>query len=179
VTFALTPLVRRASMRLGLVDQPGERKVHSASDPAWEAWPFSGGSLPQLLCSGRFSDTPRGPRYSISASGPVLGDRGRDALIFSVGFLDDVRRSGRPKLIGQLLAAGIVVACGVRIDFIGNPFGGGFDHARSAEYPGHSRLHRRFANVINLIDGLDGLAAGVTAIAAVTFLLLAVAGQPV
>jgi UDP-GlcNAc:undecaprenyl-phosphate/decaprenyl-phosphate GlcNAc-1-phosphate transferase len=65
----------------------------------------------------------------------------------------------------------------LRIDFIGDPFGGGLILLGLLSYPVTLIYIVAFTNVINLIDGLDGLAAGVTAIAATTLLVLALQGN--
>ena len=66
-----------------------------------------------------------------------------------------------------------MVAAGLRIDFVGDPFGGGLILLGLLSVPVTMVYLVGFANVINLIDGLDGLAAGVTAIAAMSLLVLA------
>ena len=60
------------------------------------------------------------------------------------------------------------------MEFVGNPFGGGLFQLGLLSYPVTALWIVGFANVFNLIDGLDGLAAGVAAIAAASFLLLAI-----
>ena len=59
-----------------------------------------------------------------------------------------------------------MIAAGVRIDYIGDPFGGGLIALGLLGIPITLLYVVGFTNVINLIDGLDGLAAGVTAISA-------------
>ena len=95
-------------------------------------------------------------------------------LIFLVGAADDIwDLRPRTKLLGQIVAAGIVAASGLLLV--------GYAQPRRA------RLHRfrhlrlsitifylvAFMNVINLIDGLDGLASGITAISALTMFIFA------
>ena len=104
----------------------------------------------------------------------VLGVLAGIVVIFAVGVLDDiVDAEPRQKLLGQLVAAGVAIAAGLRIDFVGNPFGGGLVALGLLAYPITLFWIVGFTNVINLIDGLDGLAAGVSAIAAASFLVLA------
>lgn len=95
--------------------------------------------------------------------------------MFAVGAIDDVRGLAPGwKLLGQFVAAAMPVAAGLRIDFVGNPLQGGLVSLGLLGYPISVLWIVGFANVINLIDGLDGLAAGVSAIAAASFLVLAV-----
>jgi UDP-GlcNAc:undecaprenyl-phosphate/decaprenyl-phosphate GlcNAc-1-phosphate transferase len=112
------------------------------------------------------------------ASSPLLGAIVGGIVIFAVGVLDDIvtLRPGA-KVLGQVAAAGIAIGFGLRIDFIGDPFGGGLILLGLLSYPVTLIYIVAFTNVINLIDGLDGLAAGVTAIAATTFLVLALQGN--
>jgi UDP-GlcNAc:undecaprenyl-phosphate GlcNAc-1-phosphate transferase len=95
-------------------------------------------------------------------------------FVFVLGVVDDVRElSAGVKFGGQILAAAFVVYMGVRIDFVGTPFGGGVIDIGWMSWPITMIWIVAFTNVINLIDGMDGLAAGVTAIAAISFLVLA------
>jgi UDP-GlcNAc:undecaprenyl-phosphate GlcNAc-1-phosphate transferase len=175
VTLAVTPVVRGLSVRASLVDEPGARKVHTTAVPrlggvammagfaaallvevAWEWW-FTGSARPLL-----------------AGDGQVLGTVCGIAVVFAVGLIDDIRGL-RPgvKFAGQLLAAVVTMAFGLKIDFFANPFGGGRLILGWESYPLTALWLVGFANVFNLIDGLDGLAAGVAAIAAASFLALA------
>jgi UDP-GlcNAc:undecaprenyl-phosphate GlcNAc-1-phosphate transferase len=96
------------------------------------------------------------------------------SVIFLVGLIDDLTTlSPGLKLLGQIVAAGIAIASGLKIAYVGNPFGGGLVSLGLLTAPITLIYIVGFTNVINLIDGLDGLAAGVTGIAAVSLLLLA------
>jgi UDP-GlcNAc:undecaprenyl-phosphate GlcNAc-1-phosphate transferase len=106
---------------------------------------------------------------------PLLGTFAGMVVIFAVGLVDDIRgTSPGVKFGGQLLAAALPVAAGLRIVYIGNPIEGGLQELGLLSIPFTLLWIVGFANVINLIDGLDGLAAGITGIAAVSFLVLAV-----
>ena len=76
------------------------------------------------------------------------------------------------KLLGQILAACILVAFDIRIDFITDPFGD-FIFLEYLAIPVTIFWIVGITNTVNLIDGLDGLAAGVSTIATVTILLVA------
>ncbi len=174
VTVVVTPLVRRRAIRVGLVDMPGGRKVHE------RAVPRVGGVAIALGFGAAIGLEALGERHLGWGGGvlsewaslwPVLAGLG---IIFLVGLLDDVAEL-RPglKFAGQLAAAGVVTIWGPRVDFVGNPLGGGLIYLGALGIPITLLWIVGFANVINLIDGLDGLAAGVSAIAAATFLALA------
>jgi len=76
------------------------------------------------------------------------------------------------KLLGQIFAAGILVLFGIQIEWINYP-GGGYLYTEYFSIPITIFWVISFTNVVNLIDGLDGLAAGVSAIASVTVILVA------
>jgi UDP-GlcNAc:undecaprenyl-phosphate GlcNAc-1-phosphate transferase len=174
-TYALTPLVRRASVRLGLTDKPGNRKVHALEISRLGGVALVGGFIAAMLVQA-LGEAFAGWAPVLSRGGmPLLGTFAGMAVIFVVGIVDDVRgTSPAVKFGGQLLAAALPVAAGLRIDYIGNPIEGGLQQLGLLSIPFTLLWIVGFANVINLIDGLDGLAAGITGIAAVSFLVLAV-----
>lgn len=119
------------------------------------------------------------------------------ALIISLTMLlDDLKGLSAPvKLLAQIVAALVIIASGVGIDFISNPFGQPLNlnsiYLPIFSYQGvvyHISVISDLLtliwlvgmmNVINFIDGVDGLAAGISGIAAVTILLLSISiGQP-
>jgi UDP-GlcNAc:undecaprenyl-phosphate GlcNAc-1-phosphate transferase len=177
VALALTPVVRGVAMRLGLVDEPGGRKVHSGQIPRVGGVAILGGfaAAVVLQVAGELSF---GWRQALTGGGPqIAGVLAGMALIFVVGLIDDVRGlNAGQKLVGQVLAASVLIATGLRIDFIGNPFGG-LVVLGLLSVPVTALYVVAFTNVINLIDGLDGLAAGVSAIGAATMLVLALQGN--
>lgn len=93
-------------------------------------------------------------------------------LAWAVGLLDDLRGLGPwTKLAGQVAAAAVSVALGLRIEFVSVPWGWGGSGGMVALGPWSAVLTGAWlvalSNAVNLLDGLDGLAAGVVAIAAV------------
>lgn len=89
------------------------------------------------------------------------------ALIFALGFIDDLKDiSPLTKLIGQIVAAAIVAAYGVRFNAIGGFIGVGKQDVDGALSILMTILWIiAITNTINLVDGLDGLAAGIVTIA--------------
>jgi UDP-GlcNAc:undecaprenyl-phosphate GlcNAc-1-phosphate transferase len=84
-----------------------------------------------------------------------------NALIFSVGFFDDLKALGaRVKLVGQIGVALILYALGVSIDVLSNPFGAGALELGWWSLPLTLFWLVAIPNIINLIDGMDGLAGG-------------------
>ncbi len=173
-TLALTPLVRLVGVRWGIVAHPGGRHVHKGVVPRIGGVAMFLGFAAAVLIDylgERFWGWQEG---MLRVGRPMFGVLAGIAVIFAVGVLDDIieLKPGQ-KLLGQLAAAGVVIACGVRISFISNPFGGGIVLLGVLSVPVTLFWIVGFANVINLIDGLDGLAAGVSGIAALSFLVLA------
>ena len=91
-------------------------------------------------------------------------------IIFITGVVDDiVTLKPYAKLAGQIVAAGVAAAGGLLIGSIVNPFvAGAFIDLGWLSYPITIIYLVAFANIINLIDGLDGLATGISAIASIT-----------
>ncbi len=86
-----------------------------------------------------------------------------------VGIIDDMKDiPAKVKLCGQILAACIVVAFGVRVDFMTNIFHGDIFSLSIFSIPVTIIWIVAIINAVNLIDGLDGLAAGISIIAAAT-----------
>jgi UDP-GlcNAc:undecaprenyl-phosphate GlcNAc-1-phosphate transferase len=174
-TVAVTPVVRRLSVRAELVDEPGARKVHTTAVPRLGGVGIMAGFAAALLVELAGEIWLAWGPVLLSGDKQVLGTVLGVSVIFAVGLVDDVRgMRARTKFAGQLLAAAVTIGFGLRIEFFSNPFGGGrlvLDWWLS--YPLTALWLVGFANVFNLIDGLDGLAAGVAAIAGTSFLALA------
>ena len=84
-----------------------------------------------------------------------------NALIFSVGFVDDLKPLGaRVKLVGQIGTALILYSLGVSIDMLSNPFGEGALALGWWSLPLTLLWLVSIPNIVNLIDGMDGLAGG-------------------
>jgi UDP-GlcNAc:undecaprenyl-phosphate GlcNAc-1-phosphate transferase len=181
VTLAATPIVRRIAIRFGWVVRGGGRKVHSTPVPQLGGVAIFlgiiGAFVFEVVGEARFGWT--GGLASGSVDGANLfGVFGGLALVFLVGLLDDVYDlAPGVKLAGQIAAGILVAASGLRIDYVGNPLGRGLIMLGLLSIPATVAYLVGFANVINLIDGLDGLAAGVTAIAATSLLVLAAQGN--
>jgi UDP-GlcNAc:undecaprenyl-phosphate/decaprenyl-phosphate GlcNAc-1-phosphate transferase len=160
LTAAITPLVGRLATRVGAVDRLQERGL------AQERTPLLGGLaiLAGVLAAGALF---------LPSSAEVRGILGAAALITLVGIVDDLRDlSPGVKLLGQAAAALVCVLAGVRVDSFTFPFLG---HVDLGELGGPLTLIGLVAvmNVVNFSDGVDGLAAGVCAISAIGFSVIA------
>lgn len=181
VTLVVTPLVRRFALKRGLVDYPGGRKVHTKPIPRLGGVAIFAGVMAAVGVEA-FGEAFVGWNGTIVGGGTarvrVLGVLIGLTVIFLVGLYDDLKTlSPGMKFLGQLVAASIVVASGLRIVYVGDPFVGGLVELGLLSIPITLFYIVGFTNVINLIDGLDGLAAGVSAIAAATLLVLAAQGN--
>lgn len=174
VTLVLTPPVRILSERWGIVSKGGGRNVHKGEISRF------GGVAIFIGFAAALGVEAIGERWFawggglLAGGGTILGVLAGMVVIFAVGVLDDIFcLSPGAKLAGQVLAAGIAAAAGLRVYFIGNPIGGGLMALGFFSIPVTLVWIVGFTNVINLIDGIDGLAAGICAIAAAGFLPLA------
>lgn len=170
-TAALVPVVRSIARRAGVLDHPGDRKIHKTPvarlgglAPALAFWGlvalgFSALGDPRVqswLGEGLHQVRSVGPRLF----GILLGS----LIAFSTGLTDDLFGSRFPfwaKSLGQLLAAACVVLGGVTTSFLPTPE--------------LNVLLTMFwlvgiTNAFNLLDNMDGLATGVALIAACVLL---------
>jgi UDP-GlcNAc:undecaprenyl-phosphate GlcNAc-1-phosphate transferase len=160
LTAAVTPLVARLARRVGALDPVQERGL--ASEPT----PLLGGLaiLAGVLVAGSLL---------LPATTAMRGILIAALLITVVGLLDDlIDLPPQLKLLGQVAAGLICVLSGVRVDDFTFPFVGRVD---LGDLGGPLTLIGLvlIMNVVNFSDGVDGLAAGVCAIAAVGFAVIA------
>lgn len=166
VTLVSTPLVRRLSLRLGWIDRPSDRKVHPAPTPTVGGLAIYLGVLAGLVAT-RFVPFLEG-LYETTSDLDAAAIAGTVVVI--VGIVDDTRGvSALGKLTGQVLIAGIVVLLGVQLVYFYFPGQGVLSLSPDLAVPLTILWIVVMMNAVNLIDGLDGLAAGIIAIAAAAF----------
>jgi UDP-GlcNAc:undecaprenyl-phosphate GlcNAc-1-phosphate transferase len=160
VTAALTPLVARVARRLGAVDEPRERGLSNRLTPLLGGVAIFAGVLAAALAW-----LPRDATFTAILAGA--------ALITLVGALDDILDlSPAAKLAGQVAAVAIPVANGVTVNSFTLPFVHRVDLGDLGA-PLTLVGIVLVINVVNFSDGVDGLAAGVCAIAATSFSVIA------
>jgi UDP-GlcNAc:undecaprenyl-phosphate/decaprenyl-phosphate GlcNAc-1-phosphate transferase len=160
LALLLTPVIGRGSTRLGLVDAPGGRKVHMRSVPRLGGLAVVLAASLGLLLVSMLQPAPVDPAVWTTMR-PFLIAGG---LIFIIGIVDDVRGLGPGwKLLCEFAAAAIVMSSGLlieRVTILGSTWPLGW-----LAWPVTAGWLVGVTNAFNLIDGIDGLAAGITAIA--------------
>lgn len=168
VSACATPIVSRVAKALRVIDRPNERKVNRR-----ENIPLMGGLAVAL---GSFVGVAVGVLASngVPAEGHVEGLLLGAMLLLAVGAWDDkVALRATPKFLVQIAAAAIAIQYGFRIDHVTDPV----SH-QPWMVPGWlmwivtTGWIVGVTNSVNLIDGLDGLATGVSAIIAATLTLI-------
>ncbi len=171
LTGALTPLVASLARRIGAVAKPGERGLASRETP------LLGGIA--ILAGVVVATAVWVPNAVPHADGShLLAIIAGAVAITVVGAIDDkVNLRPMVKLAGQIAAAVIVVAGGVKLSSIDLPFAG------QLAFPHAGPLHAGpilsvvilvvVMNAVNFSDGIDGLAAGLCTIDGITFAILA------
>jgi len=158
----MTPPMSHLAIRIGGIDKPDDRKVHSYETPRL------GGIA--LFCAFLFSVL-----FFIDIDRQIKSFLAGAIVIFLTGLVDDLScLSPRNKLIGQIVASCVsVISGGLFITTLGNPLGLGQVDLGVMGVPFTLFVVVGVINAINLIDGLDGLAGGVSAVACLAFGVLA------
>lgn len=181
VTLLTTPAVKRFAVGHDVVDHPGGRRVNTEPIPRLGGVAILFGIAVALLVQmlGERIFGWGGPFYTLGEfNWKYVGVAFGVLITFITGLIDDfISLSPGVKFGGQILAALVIVASGVAIDFIANPFEPGLVSLGYASVPITVIYLVAFSNVINLIDGLDGLAAGIVVIATMSLMLLALDGN--
>jgi UDP-GlcNAc:undecaprenyl-phosphate GlcNAc-1-phosphate transferase len=167
VVMLLTPAVGGMARRLGVVDAPGGRRVNRTPVPRLGGVALFLGLLVPSLAFLHVGNANRGL---------LLGA----AVAVTVGAVDDFRGlRWFEKLAGQVAAAAVPTAFGVWVDRFTFPLLGVDTLPAWAGIPLTVLWIVAIMNMVNFLDGMDGLAAGVSAIAGLTFAVIALSlGKP-
>jgi UDP-GlcNAc:undecaprenyl-phosphate/decaprenyl-phosphate GlcNAc-1-phosphate transferase len=169
-TFLTTFLMRRLAPRIGAISMPGPRSVHTYATPTLGGAGMFVGFLAAFIAASQIDQF----QEMFDSSSEPLGLVIAAGAMFVVGALDDIREVSPPaKVAGQVLAGGVLSLFGVTMLFFRVPFAT-YDYIVLS--PNWAALVTvltvvLLANAMNLIDGLDGLAAGIVLIAATAFFL--------
>ena len=166
VSFMMTPPVKRFAEKVGAIDIPkDERRVHDHPIPRMGGLAIFIGFVLSLL-------------IFVDVSTPVLGILLGALIIVVMGAIDDIiNLNAWVKLAGQIVAAVVAIRCGIVFDAISNP--NAFSEQTTIVLANYLPVPLTLlwivgcTNAVNLIDGLDGLAVGVSTISSLTMLVVA------
>ena len=164
IAFLMTPPVKRFAEKVGAIDVPkDDRRVHNHPIPRMGGLAIFMGFVLSLI-------------VFVPMSTKVLGLLVGSLIIAVMGGVDDiVCLNPWIKLLGQVIAALVAIRCGLVFDVISNP--NIFAEETYIEI-GYLSIPLTMlwivacTNAVNLIDGLDGLAVGVSAISSLTMLIV-------
>jgi len=168
--FVLTPFVIRLALRWGAVDHPSERKVHDSVMPRMGGLavfgafcvPWLGLYLIDNPVSAAFRD------FETRFAGMLFAA----TAMLLLGIYDDIKGAdAAKKFLFQVLAAVGLWMCGVRIDDVALPWGTTLTQDW-INLPLTVFWIVGVTNAINLLDGIDGLVAGVTAVMALSLAII-------
>lgn len=164
ISLVMTPLVRRLAIKIGALDIPkDDRRVHN------KPMPLIGGLaiyIAVVFATIMFLPIDRS-LISIMIGG---------SIIVCSGIIDDMKgMSPKLKLLFQIIAGGVLVLGDVKVDAITNPFSHNniLLELKWLSIPITLFWVVGITNTLNLIDGLDGLSAGVAMISSISFMLVA------
>ena len=169
VTLATVPLAKRIACRLGAIDKPDRRRINKVPIPRMGGIAIFCGLAAAVIVQVAGTIFLGWPTVFV----PHRQLEGVDykllalsvCIVFATGAIDDVRNlKPHQKLLGQIVAACVAAASGLVIGNIANPQTEELVPIGWLAYPITVVYLVAFTNIINLIDGLDGLAAGITAI---------------
>lgn len=167
VSFAATPVVKRLAVRLGAVDVPKDnRRMHKVPIPRLGGLAICFAFMISVLLFAEIDTQMRGILFGA-------------LMIVVLGIFDDIYAlPAVPKFFVQILAALVVIFHGCRIEFISNPNFTSpvtYLHLSKGLSVGLTIIWIvAITNAVNFIDGLDGLAVGVSGISAFTMLVVAI-----
>jgi UDP-GlcNAc:undecaprenyl-phosphate/decaprenyl-phosphate GlcNAc-1-phosphate transferase len=171
-TYLLATVAREAAVRVGAVAQVRDRDVHATPIPYLGGIAILGGIAAAVLMARQlpFLGSSQA-QVNHDALAVLIGG----AVICAVGVIDDlVELDAVTKLVGQLVAAGVVVVQGIQFYWL--PVAQDQTFALDGSQAALLTIFLIVAtvNAVNFVDGLDGLAAGVVGIGAVAFFSFAI-----
>ena len=165
-TFVVTPIVRRLVVRIGAISQPNDRTVHAVPTPTMGGLAMYAGFLVGMGIAFMlpfFDEVRRGSPIPLAAIATCT-------LMVGLGLIDDRRgTSALAKFTAQVFIAGVLVLMGAALTYIWIPGVSVVSLSQDVAVPLTILWVVAIANAVNLVDGLDGLAAGMMAIAASAF----------
>lgn len=177
VAFSITPVVKSLAFKIGAIDIPkDDRRMHKRPIARLGGFAIIAGFFVSILFSAgsaKLLNTGSEIIFDTQFIGLIAGS----TIIAVLGVIDDIKAlSAKLKFPIQIAAALIVALTGTRIEFVTNPFSdiGISTFGPWISYPLTIFWIVGITNAINFIDGLDGLAAGVSSIASMSLFFVSV-----
>ncbi len=170
ISLVTTPFSKKLSIKVGAIDYPKKRGMHKKPIPRLGGIAIVLGFMITMCIILWFVPELQTVQFAGFMAGAVI--------IIAIGIIDDIRSvSAKTKLAFQIVAALIVIFTGTRISIISWSFG---PFLRPFDAPLTLIWIIGVTNAVNLIDGVDGLAAGVSSIAGLCLTVLCVlSGSPI
>lgn len=177
LSYMLTPYAKKIAYKIGAIDVPKDkRRVHTKPIPRLGGLAIYIAFLTTIILMVLIG------KDALTINRELLGILIGATIIVAIGIIDDAKQiSAKYKLLGQIIAAVVVVYSGVKIEFVTNFLNktSGIAELKQLSIPVTIFWIVGITNTVNLIDGLDGLAAGVSSIAALSLAFVAhLNGQP-
>jgi len=172
IALIATPYAKKISIKLKAIDHPKARGLQKEPIPRIGGLAIVTGFLVSMLAVAPFFEEFR----TIQFLGFIVGA----VIIAILGILDDIYDlSAKIKIVVQLIAALIVVFTGTTIEMLAWPFNDTVDYLYTLSIPLTVVWIIGITNAVNLIDGVDGLAAGVSSICSFFLMVLCIlTGSP-
>jgi UDP-GlcNAc:undecaprenyl-phosphate GlcNAc-1-phosphate transferase len=153
-SLGLTPLSRQIAFRLGVIDRPKKRNVTKAPTPM-----MGGFAIYVSLALSLILFSP--PQHLVELGAVIAGG----AFLALIGLVDDrYELSIRHKGVAIALAIGVLIAAGIQVRLFDNPL---------LDWPITFLWVFAITNAVNFLDNMDGVCAGIAAIAGGFFLIAA------
>jgi UDP-GlcNAc:undecaprenyl-phosphate GlcNAc-1-phosphate transferase len=153
IVYLAAFLATAIARRIGAVDRPNARRVHSGDLPNWGGLAIAFGVLVSMM-------------FFVDLDSKIVGIVIGACIVLAVGLVDGVRPLRASwKFAAQILAVLVVMYFGVRIQSLGSPLSGAYVWMGRWGMIPTALWIVGITNAVNLIDGLDGLASGICAIA--------------
>lgn len=177
IALLITPLVRRKATEWGAIAVPDDdRHIHTTPTPRLGGIAIYLAFVATLTCVAFLSNMV-GDIFRANLP-KILGLLAPATLVFLFGIYDDFRSVSAPqKILVQTIAASMIFAAGFRIENLSSPFGGYWHVPIWLSFLFTAVWVIGLTNAFNLIDGIDGLAAGASVFALISILIFSVAQE--
>lgn len=172
ISTLLTPLVEKLAVKCNAIDKPNERKVHKKPIPLWGGIAIAAGFLLAVLISIAFFG---GVKHQLDyrSARHFMGIAIGGVLMLILGMIDDkISVPAKIKLVCQIAIAIILIKFDIVITFLNIPGKGLIYLPTWFSWFATIFWIVGFTNAINLMDGLDGLLAGISTIFALLFFIV-------